>query len=228
MKLNYKLITLSLIGILVFASCTPQAPVTTPDPAVETAVYNLLETQAMQNAQAELTQAALLNPTATPTESPTNTPETPTATALPPTATSLPPTAFPTLPPPTATPIPFTATPTATATRSDFNCSVTASSPANNYVMKPGSDFDGRWTIKNTGSTTWGQSEADFYYVSGTKFQTKHDAIDLPASTSNGNSVDFVIDMLSPTGEGTYSTTWALRMSGVSFCFVNLTIVVKN
>lgn len=230
MKLTHKLSILSLIGILVIASCTPQAADTTPttDPAVETAVYNLMQTQAMQDAQAELTRIAALNPTATPTEMPTATPVEPTATALPPTATSLPPTAFPTLVPPTATPIPYTATPTATPTRSDLNCSITSFSPANNSVFKPGTDFDGRWTIKNTGSNIWESSSVDFFFISGTRFQTKVDAIDLPSTVNNGSSVDLIIDMAAPRDEGTFSTTWGLRSGSTTFCVVTLTIVVKN
>ncbi|NTW43489.1 MAG: hypothetical protein HGB14_03420 [Anaerolineaceae bacterium] len=228
MKLTTKLSILSLIGVLVIASCTPQPTVITPDPAVETAVFNAMQTQAMQNAQAELTQAALLNPTETPTEMPTATPVEPTATPLPPTATPLPPTAFPTPIPPTATPIPYTATPSATPTRSDFNCSVTSSSPANNSVFKPNTDFDGRWTIKNTGSLAWDSSSVDFYFISGTRFQTRFDAIDLPSTVNNGSSVDLIIDMAAPKDEGTFSTTWGLRSGSTTFCVVTFTIVVKN
>jgi hypothetical protein len=225
MKAHSKLILLSLIGILVIASCTPQATVPTEDPLAATAAFQALQTQAMQNAQAELTQAALLNPSATPTLLPTNTPETPTAT---PTATNtaVPPTAVPIIVLPSATPIPYTATPSATATRSDLNCTVTGFSPANGYKLKPGGDFDGRWTIKNTGSATWTTSGTDFAYASGTKFQSHVDVIDLPSEVSNGNSVELIIDMLAPTSTGSYTTTWVLRKDGTNFCYVSLSIVV--
>ncbi len=222
-----KLIVFSLIAILIFAGCTPQNVTPTTDPAVETAVFQAMQTQAMEAAQSQITQTTMAQPTATPTEVATITLELPTNTALPPTNTPLPPTPFPTLAPPTATPILATATPSATATRSDLNCQIVSSSPANYLVMSPGLDFDGRWTLKNTGSQTWDQAAVDFTYVSGTKFQTNHDAIDLPASVSNGNTVELIIDMMAPSNAGNYQSTWAFRQGSTYFCYVNVNITVK-
>ncbi len=222
-----KMIAFSLIAIFVFAGCTPQIATPTTDSAVETAVFQAMQTQAMEAAQSQLTETAMAQPTSTPTEVATITLELPTNTALPPTNTPLPPTPFPTLAPPTATPILATATPSATATRSDLNCQIVSSSPANYQVFSTGQDFDGRWTLKNTGSQTWDQASVDFTYVSGTKFQTKHDAIDLPVSVSNGNTVELIIDMLSPSNAGNYQSTWSLRQGSTYFCYINVNITVK-
>lgn len=226
MKTNSKFLIFSIIAIMLIASCTPRVVEPTVDPAVETAVFQAMQTQAMEAAQAQLTQTAQSQPTATPTEVATITLAQPTNTLVP-TNTPLPPTPFPTLAPPTATPILATATPSATPTRSDYNCQVVSSSPANNQVFSPGQDFDGRWTFKNTGSQTWDQASVDFTYVSGTKFQTRFDAIDLPSSVSNNNTVELIIDMMAPTTAGTYQTTWALRQGSIYFCYVNLNITVR-
>lgn len=222
-----KLIVISLIAIIIFAGCLPKNVTPTSDPAIETAVFESMQTQAMQAAQEQLTQTALAQPTVTPTEVATITLEMPTNTALPPTNTAVPPTPFPTLAPPTSTPILATATATATPTRSDLNCQIISSSPANYQVMSPGLDFDGRWTFKNTGSQTWDQSSVDFTYVSGTKFQTKFDVIDLPVTVTNGNTVELIIDMMAPLSAGNYQSTWALVQGSDRFCYVNINITVK-
>ena len=225
MKTLVKFTIISLIGILVLSACTTASPAT-PDTAQLTAQFAALETQAMKDAQTALTQEALANPTEIPTEVPTNTPQQPTNTSEPPTATQLPPTQAPTLAP-TATFVPATATPTVLPTRSDFVCQVVSSAPAANTAFTAGTDFDGRWTLKNTGTSTWGMSSVDFAYISGTKFQSRFDAIDLPADVSNGNTVELIIDMLAPSTAGSYQSVWALRQGNITFCYVSVNITVK-
>jgi type II secretory pathway pseudopilin PulG len=224
MKTLIKFTIISLIGILVLSACTTASPAT-PDAAQQTAQFVALETQAMQAAQAALTQEALANPTEIPTEIPTNTPL-PTNTMEPPTATPLPPTQIPTQVP-TATFIPATATPTVVPTRSDYVCQVVSSAPAANTSFPIGGDFDGRWTLKNTGTETWSKSAIDFAYISGTKFQTRFDVIDLAADVSKGNTTELIIDMLAPKTAGSYQGIWALRQGSITFCYVSVNIVVK-
>jgi hypothetical protein len=225
MKTQNKITIISLIGILLLSACTAATPAT-PDAAQQTAQFAALETQAMEAAQVALTQQALLNPTETPTEIPTNTPQEPTNTQEPPTATSIPATAIPTLAP-TATSIPVTATHTAIPTRSDLVCQVVSSAPAANTSFTSGVDFDGRWTLKNVGTSTWDKASIDFAYISGTKFQANVDGIDLPADVSTGNSIELIIDMLAPKDAGSYQTVWALKQGNITFCYLSLNIVVK-
>lgn len=224
MKTQNKLTVFSLIGILLLSACTTAAPAT-PDAAQQTAEYAALATQAMQDVQTALTQEALSNPTEMPTEVPTNIQQ-PTNTQEPPTATSIPATAIPTLAP-TNTPVPVTPTATALPTRSDLVCQVVSSAPAANTPFSSGTDFDGRWTLKNVGTSTWDKASIDFAYISGTKFQASVDAIDLPADVSTGNSVELIIDMLAPKESGSYQTVWALKQGTIVFCYVSLNIVVK-
>jgi hypothetical protein len=224
MKTQNRITIISLIGILLLSACNTAAPAT-PDAAQQTAQYAAIATQAMQDVQAALTQEALANPTEMPTEAPTNTQQ-PTNTQEPPTATSIPATAIPTLAP-TNTPVPVTPTATAVPTRSDLVCQVVSSAPAANTSFTSGTDFDGRWTLKNVGTNTWDKASIDFAYISGTKFQASVDAIDLPADVSTGNSVELIVDMLAPTDAGNYQTVWALKQGNIVFCYVSLSIVVK-
>ena len=193
-------------------------------PAELTTTYEVMVIDAMKTAIAEITQQALLNPSATntftplpptdtPVPSPTPITPTPTFTEVPPTYTPLPPTA--------------TTTPTVSPTRSDFNCQLVSSSPAFNQVYPPGGDFDGRWTFKNTGSEIWDKDKVDFLFISGTKFQEHVDKLDLSASVNKGDSIEFIVDMLAPRSAGTYSATWGLKKDDIVFCSAMIQIIVK-
>jgi hypothetical protein len=194
------------------------------DPADLTATYEVMVIDAMKTAIGEITQQALLNPSATNTFTPlppTNTPiPSPTPITPTPTFTNIPPTETP--PPPTAT-----TTPTVTPTRSDFNCQLVSSSPALNQVYPPGGDFDGRWTFKNTGSEVWDRDKVDFLFISGTRFQENVDKLDLTTNVNKGDSMDFIIDMLAPRSAGTYSATWGLKKDDVVFCSAVIQIIVR-
>ena len=157
-----------------------------------------------------------------PTEVPAEVTARPSSTPLP-TSTSF------VLPTKTITPTPTataTETPTITPTSSAYGCNVVSSSPSYNASFPPGGDFDGRWTLQNTGTESWGDI-VDLIYISGAKFQAYADAVDLPKSVAPGESVDVVVDMLAPRDPGTYKTIWRLRRSDTTFCEVTLQIVVK-
>lgn len=193
-------------------------------PAELTATYEVMVLDAMKTAIGEITQQALMNPSATHTFTPlppTDTPV-PSPTPIPPTPThtDIPPTETP--PPPTAT-----TTPTVTPTRSDFNCQLVSISPALNQVYPPGGDFDGRWTFKNTGSEVWDKDKVDFLFISGTRFQEHVDKLDLTTNVNKGDSMEFIIDMLAPKTAGTYSATWGLKKDDVVFCSAIIQIIVR-
>ncbi|PKO12593.1 MAG: hypothetical protein CVU39_23195 [Chloroflexi bacterium HGW-Chloroflexi-10] len=233
MKKHSIVAILFLVGTLILSACSLGAnptPTETIPQVDNTAVFETLKTQAMETAQAQLTQDALMNPTNTPIvveEQPTATLEQPTATVavVQPTAAPVLPTAAPVLP--TATTVLATAVPTTAPTRSDLNCSVTASAPTAGQNISLGGDFDGRWTFKNTGSVTWETSEIDFVYLSGTKFQVHVDGVDLPKQVKNGESVEIIVDMVAPNTAGAYQAYWALKQGSVTFCTVSVMINAK-
>ncbi len=166
----------------------------------------------------------LITPTVmldTPTESATETLR-PSSTPLPTNTAFILPTATITLTP-TAT---ETETPTVSPTSEAYQCSIVSAFPEPNHQFPPGGDFDGRWTLKNTGTQTW-ESGVDLVYISGTKFQTRGDAVDLPSIVDPSNSVEVIVDMLAPHEPGTYETNWALRKDGNYFCNLRLVIKVK-
>ncbi len=155
-------------------------------------------------------------------EGPTSTPR-PSSTPLP-TSTSF------VLPTSTITPTPTateTETPTVTPTSSALSCEIVSSYPSYDQSFSPGGDFDGRWTLRNTGTDTW-TDIVDLVYISGATFQTRADAVDMvKSSVAPGESTDVIVDMAAPREPGTYKAIWRLRRSGTTFCEVTIQIVVK-
>lgn len=147
-----------------------------------------------------------------------------------PSSTPLPTNTLLVLPTSTITPTPTateTETPTASPTSSAYQCDVVSSSPGYNQVYPPGGDFDGRWTLRNTGTETWGDI-VDLIYISGARFQSGGDAVDMQkSSVAPGETTDVIVDMLAPRDPGIYKAVWRLRRSDTTFCEVTLQIVVK-
>ncbi len=106
------------------------------------------------------------------------------------------------------------------------SCSVQSSSPTD--AIARNGDFDGTWTIKNTGSTTWEASAIDYKYVGGNNFQSDGRTVfDLPSNVASGDTIKIVIDMKAPSGLGTYSSQWALVKGGTTLCNLNLSLATK-
>jgi hypothetical protein len=220
MKKNYWIVALSLVSLLVTLSACgfPTKPVSTPtiDQQVIVNTVAAIQTQAVATSEYRLTQQALANPTIAPTATllPSSTPY-PTYTALP-TYTFV----------PTATRIPMTSTPVVSPTPKPYDCQIISTSPTYGVVMAKGNDFDGKWVIKNTGTQSWGNTDVDIVYQSGTKFN-KRDVYDMTASVPSGNEITILVDYLAPLSTGTFTNTFALRRGGATFCSMSVTIVTK-
>ncbi len=216
---NYRLFSFLIVTALVLAcapTLAPSAPTSAPvfDP-------NSINTAIVLTSEAAATQTALMMPptlTPTVTSLPTNTPlpsETPTATFV---------FVLPTSTVPSPTP---TLAPTDSAGSGDqYACRVDSQSPPDNKVFAPGSDFDARWQVTNTGTDAWDANSADYRYISGDKIH-KTPAYDFNKSVGVGKSTVIIVDMKAPDTAGTYSTTWRISISKIRFCTMKVTIVVK-
>lgn len=116
---------------------------------------------------------------------------------------------------------------TKTPDNASLGCTITDSSPKVNAIMAPNTSFDGNWVVKNTGNGAWMSNEVDIRYVSGTKFQTKVDVVDMKNDVGEEESYTVVVDMKAPAAPGTYSTTWVVSKSGQVICSMPLTIIVQ-
>jgi len=107
----------------------------------------------------------------------------------------------------------------------NYACQIVNVSPANGTTMKQDTDFDANWKVKNIGQKTWDQNSVDFIYYSGTEMN-KRDGYDLNENVKPGEQITLVADMVAPTKNGNYTTTWALRVGDNEFCKMSLTINV--
>jgi hypothetical protein len=217
----YQLVSILILAALL-AGCGSATP--TLEPTVDTRpTLSMVQTQAAQTMIADLTLNA---PTATPivvtdtpapteTQAPTNTPEvvaTATFTVPPPTPTNTRPAA--------------TLAPTWTNTPASLACRIEEQGVAVGDDFPPNADFDGRWRIENTGTSTWSASAVDVRYVSGTEFHSGADVFDLPSDVAPGGEITIVIDMVAPANGGRYTTNWALVEGGTTICLMSVTLDV--
>lgn len=212
-----------------------------PGPADQTATMVAIGTQAYYTAMAVFTEVSFLTPSATPTIFRSPTPEPTEGSSPTPTVSPTPTATLYSLPTWTPTPI-FTATqpvtpgttpgtgfgtPTVSPTPKAYSCIVVGQSPKDATTMKPKNDFDVKWTVKNNGTKEWNDANVDYRYLSGTEMQ-KIDLYDLPKDVAVGDTVELVVDMISPARDGIYTTYWELVMKDTQICKFYLTIVVKK
>jgi hypothetical protein len=106
-----------------------------------------------------------------------------------------------------------------------YACQILSVSPSNGTTMKQDTDFDAVWKVKNIGQKTWDQNSVDFVYDSGTDM-AKRDGYDLSTNVKSGQEISLGADMVAPSKNGNYTTTWTLRVGSDKFCKMSLTINV--
>ncbi|NUM47699.1 MAG: hypothetical protein HUU38_23590 [Anaerolineales bacterium] len=184
---------------LLLAACLPDTTATpagtetaTPAPDQPTTDPNAVQTSVALTVEAELTQVALNNPTAT--LAPTNTLQ-PTATLAPteilaPTATSV----------GAVTPSDGTL-----ANHARFIEDVTI--PDGTLVVA-GDPFTKTWRIQNIGSETWIPGYF-FVFINGDRMEGQ--AITITTQTLPGGTIDISIPMIAPLEAGTYTGYWMFQ-----------------
>ncbi|GAB4503187.1 MAG: hypothetical protein Fur0043_01790 [Anaerolineales bacterium] len=165
-------------------------------------------TAAAQTVEANLTQAAILNPPTLPPTSPVNTPI-PTITLAIPTNSI----------PPSLTPLPTTPCDVA-----KFIDDVTVK---DGTTFAPNESFTKTWRFKNIGTCSWTPSYALVFYsgdaMSGPATQALTDNV------NPGQTVDISVNLKAPATDGNYKGYWKLRnASGVLFAQVWVEINVKT
>lgn len=208
MTKTHKLLSLLAAAAFLLAACAPQAvaPATVdPDEIVKQVMTAVQGTVSVGQ-----TQTVVAQPTATLTFTP------------------VPPTNTPLLP--TATPF-VLATPTKVVsggggggggTTYSYSCDPDIGKrPRDNAVFKPGDSFDVKWTIVNTGTTTW-EAGYDLVYFSGPQM-TGATYFELPRMKP-GDQWSIVMDAAAPMERGNYVMTWKLQGG---FCYPYVAITVE-
>ena len=193
------------VSVLMMSACNGAPAEPTPD-------ANMIYTAAAQTVQAQLTQAALLNPTATNTPEPTNTPQ-PTSTLA----------GIPTLPlPGDVTPgsiqitLPAIATTAPQVATAPDKAEWVSNSPADGTELPNDLDYDIVWTLKNIGTTTWTTDYIYRFYAGDTLHQKS--SYKLPKNVAPGESVDLIVDGKTSGLKGEKNATWVItNKDGVNF-----------
>jgi hypothetical protein len=229
---------LLLAAALTLAACNVGA---TPAPTVDVnAINTAANATAMAQIAEQLTQTALAAPTNTPL--PTDTPLSLATVALPtagpsPTGGALPTLSFnntPTTPLPGFTPLGTSVVPVNTVSFGD-GCNnlayVADATYPDNSEIKPGKDFEKKWTVKNTGTCTWDEGYK-LVFIGGDRaldptsfeFENKDDFV------APGETADLGVDLTAPNQEGNYGGTWRMQSdAGVYFGeYLTVLIVVKK
>jgi hypothetical protein len=118
--------------------------------------------------------------------------------------------------------------PTWTASPAPYGCTITAAAPAADTVFSANADFDGRWTLKNSGTQAWLSSEIDYRWAeTGTALHSGSAVYDLSKDVQPGESIEIIVDMKAPATVGKYTTTWVLAKGSQVLCTMIVKIEVK-
>lgn len=199
-------ITVALMLALLLTACGAKP---TADPSVKM-------TEIAGTVQAQLTQSAVLNPTATMTSPP------PTATA---TITPAAPTNTPEGMAATATKIVFPTQPANSTDNAKFIADVTI---PDGTSMLAGEQFIKTWRIQNTGKTTWTTDYAIQYLEGNLQGRNSVLTFNITQAVPPGEFVDVSVPFTAPAKAGAYSSYWKM-LSASGYYFgeaVSINIVV--
>jgi hypothetical protein len=209
-KRNYRILAL-LFAIALLLACAPVAATTPPVPPTFDPFS--VNTIIAQTAGAAATQTFVLLPTLTPTPTVTKTPtEVPSST--------------PTFLFVLATPTVPSLTPTLEISSNPYACRLVSQNPVDDSLVAKGADFAVLWRVLNVGVNAWDANSVDYHYFNGEKLH-KASVYDLQNSVPTGGQIDIIVNMKAPKEQGTYLTTWSLRVGKQDFCKLHLTIKIK-
>ena len=175
-------------------------------------------------------------PTATDTLQPSNTSRPPTHTAVQPSDTAT--LQFSLTPSSTFTPsvTPHTTktasmTPTYaiyTKTPLAWACTVQSADPVGYKSYHPNDDFDGHFTVLNTGGNDWNTSKETYRFIQGTAFQKYDSSFAITDYTQVNHTLSVTIDMKAPGTPGRYFSVWSFEHSEKTICLITFSIYVLN
>jgi hypothetical protein len=198
-KIIFSMVFLTALSVMLTACGVLFVPVTggedvqsVQQTAVVQTVSAVMTQQAFETLVAQATQMAN-QPTATPTQEPSPTPNEP--TPVPPTATS--------------TQVPPTATPTQKPIPCGWAQFVSDVTVADGSQFTGGQKFTKTWRLKNIGICTWTKDYA-LVFVDGNAMSAPA-SISLKGDVRPGETVDLSVELVAPNTQGSYKANWILR-----------------
>ncbi len=186
---------LTILILVITTACTSnQEALSTEDPnLVITTVAETVQTGIMLTGTAH----AILNPTNTPTFTPTTVFPSPTATIF----ISQINTAVPAV----TQPISYSST-----TSCDIAAFISDITIPDGTELDPGESFTKTWSLQNSGSCTW-TTDYTIYFFSGDQMDGISSQAISSAAVVSGDTVEISIDMIAPDTVGHYTGYWALK-----------------
>lgn len=183
---------------LILSACSissADAPLQTPTNNSElTQTLAALESSVQKTVEFRISQTAAAQPTLT---------SIPTATSTPlPTATS-------TATQPAAT---------RTATKILAECIFISQAPRAKTEFGKGEDFDYHAKFYNNGGNTWDKDEVEFRYLSGVEMHKFTNKIPLTEDVKPGETIEFLVDMRTPSDTGNFTAIWGLMQGSKMLC----------
>ena len=226
LNLTIRMVAIFTFAIILAACTTPTAVVVSPTQDIPS-----IRTESAATVIAQFTLDAAMNPTAT--TAPTDTPQAATATTAA-TATQAPTEAVTNTPIPTFTPAVSSNTsggttvsiyPTSTFRTGPDLAVLVDQTPKDGAVYQPGQEFDGVFTFKNTGTSTWTK---DFIIRvnkdRGTNI-AKKDFFPLPTTATPGQTIKAFADLVAPSAAGRYVTYWELCNANDDIFYTFYTVI---
>jgi hypothetical protein len=111
-----------------------------------------------------------------------------------------------------------------------FACELVEKYPDNWMEIKTNTNFEARWKVKNSGTTSWRPTRVVLKYISGVKMHIgKVERRHLTAEIAPGSELLQIVEMRAPKAKGDYATTWGLVevSTGKMFCGFTAKIIAK-
>ncbi|MDP1547422.1 MAG: NBR1-Ig-like domain-containing protein [Anaerolineales bacterium] len=124
--------------------------------------------------------------------------------------------------PPTFTSTPFPPPPPAQSTSKPYSCFVSTLSPSLYEEIKADSNFEIKWSVKNTGTRAW-DSGVDVKYAGGVQM-TNATRVEIPVGLQPGQSYKISLNAKAPKGTGVRQMTWIVEGQ---MCYAQVVITVK-
>ena len=112
-----------------------------------------------------------------------------------------------------------------------YQCKILSTYPEELEVFRPREEFGGIWRLLNVGKASWTTDDIAYFYISGTKFQTRKYKEDfIPYVVNVKDQLNLHVPMRAPAEPGVYFTIWGLRIKSLKqfFCTFSLTIEVAE
>lgn len=195
---------LLILLVLILPSCSSKSE------ATPTLAPNAVYTSAAQTVAVQLTEAAIANPSPTPTQANTIVP-TATRTAA-------------TIPVSTTAPL---SSATATMPVTDDKLEYIGTTPGDGTVITAGETFQVSWNVKNVGKNTW-TTQYQVRFFSGDRMGANlSNSYSFSKQVLPGETIVVTADFIAPSKAGNYKSIWVLtNQDGVNFYPVYIEIVV--